>query len=120
MKHRVLNSILVFLLLFSAHIGTDVRTALFDESDDIKIVTTHTSSQEISPALFSESRIIEQSVVRSQRKSGVSFHFENNVFLTEKSSYTEATKTFRRNPISTRVLLLPKSIQNVIFLQTVI
>lgn len=119
MKYRGLHFVLAFLLLVSAHIGTDVQTAVFDESDDVKIVTVHTSAHEFAPALFSETSVIERTVIRSQKKSGVSLQLENLLF--EKSaSVCDFSPSFAQNASSSRVLLLPKSLHHLIFLQTVI
>ena len=120
MKSRFLHFILAFLLLFSVPFGTTVQTAVLDSSDDIKVVMINSSSQELTPLLVTESKIIERSLVRSQKKSASTQEFNHESFCTS-DDFSFSFLTFISSTIpSSRILLLPKSLQTVIFLQTLV
>lgn len=120
MKSRFLHFLLAFLLLFSAPFGASVQTAFLDSSDDIEVVTIHSSSQEITPLLVIESKIIERTLVRSQKKSASTQEFNHESFCAS-ADFSFFIPSFVSSTIpSSRILLLPKSLQTVIFLQTLI
>ena len=120
MKSRFLHFILAFLLLFSVPFGTTVQTAVLDSSDDIKVVMIHSSSQEFTPLLVTESKIIERSLVRSQKKSAGTQEFNHESFCASDDFYFSFLSFTRSTIPSSRILLLPKSLQTVIFLQTLV
>ena len=120
MKSRFLHFILAFLLLFSAPFGAGVQTAFLDSSDDIKVVTIHSSSRELTPLLVTESKIIERTLVRSQKKSASTQEFNHESFCAS-ADFSFFIPSFTSSTIpSSRILLLPKSLQTIIFLQTII
>ncbi|MBP3771099.1 MAG: hypothetical protein J6I53_00235 [Treponema sp.] len=120
MKSRFLHFILAFLLLFSAPFGAGVQTAFLDSSDDIKVVTIHSSSRELTPLLLTESKIIERTLVRSQKKSASTQEFNHESFCAS-ADFSFSFPSFTSSTIpSSRILLLPKSLKTVIFLQTLI
>ena len=119
MKHRVLHGILIFLLMFSAYIGTDVRTAVFGETGGIQIVTVHTPAHEYAPAILGAAKTCERTVARPQKKSGLSLPLGEILFEKQNLSFC-VDPVFAHDASSSRVLLLPKSLQTIIFQQTVI
>ena len=120
MKSSFLHFLLAFLLLFSAPVGTRVQTAVLDSSDDIRVVTIQSSSQELAPVLVTESKIIERSLVRSQKKSAGMQEFNHESFCAS-ADFSFYIPSFSKCTIpSSRILLLPKSLQTVFFLQTLV
>jgi len=120
MKSRFLHFILAFLLLFSAPFGAGVQTAFLDSSDDIKVLTIHSSSRDLTPLLVTESKIIERNIVRTQKKSASTQEFNHESFCAS-ADFSFFIPSFTSSTIpSSRILLLPKSLQTVIFLQTLI
>lgn len=119
--NRFLHILLSLLLLVSAPVGASVQTAVFSPSDDLKIVKVHASAQEMAPALVAESDVIERTVVRSQKKSAnLQEEFSNDAFCENARLFLLFPSFSAVAPSSSRVLLLPKSLQTVIFLQTVL
>lgn len=120
MKSRFLHFILAFLLLVSAPLGAGVQTAVVTSSDDLTVVTVHSSAQEITPVLVTESKPIERTIVRSQKKSASSQEFNHESFCA-LAHFSFSSPSFVASSIpSSRVFLLPKSLQTVIFLQTLL
>ena len=120
MKSSFLHFLLAFLLLFSAPVGTRVQTAVLDSSDDIRVVTIQSSSQELAPVLVTESKIIERTLVRSQKKSAGTQEFNHESFCAS-ADFSFYVPSFSKSTIpSSRILLLPKSLQTVFFLQTLV
>ena len=122
MKNRILHFILSVLVLLSVPVGTNVQTAVFDSSDDdVKVVSVYTSAHEINPVFVGESKSAEHHVVRSQKKSA---SFQKDFF--NETLFAQADFSFdlhlfsKSSPVNSRVLLLPKSLKTVIFLQTVV
>ena len=119
--NRFLHFILSVLVLLSMPVGTNVQTAFIDSSSDVKVVSVYSSAQELNPVFVGEAKSFEKTVVRQQKKSA---SFEQKAFNTALSdgadfsfsipSFLSSSQTF------SRVLLLPKSLQTIIFLQTVI
>ena len=120
MKSRFLHFLLAFLLLFSSPLGSGVQTAVLTSSDDLKVVTYHSAAQEITPVLVSESKPIERTIVRSQKKSAGTQEFNHESFCAS-ADFSFSIPSFTSSTIpSSRILLLPKSLQTVIFLQTLV
>ncbi len=121
MKRRLLYVIFSFLALFSSYAGIGVQRAVFSSSDDVKIVTVHAPSQEFVSASSSESKIIERVFSRSQKKADSCNKFSTGLFFDRIEAVSVYLPFFTYASFNaSRVLLLPKSIQNIIFLQTVI
>ena len=121
MKCRLLYIVVSFLALFPSYAGISVQKAVFSSSDDVKIVAVHSPSQEFISASVNEAKIIERTFSRSQKKTESFGGFSGNL-LFEDLGFSSAFLSFSSNISSStfRVLLLPKSIQNIIFLQTFI
>ncbi len=119
--NRILHFVITFLILLSAPVGTNVHTAVFDSSsNDVKVFSVYTSAQEINPVCFSETKIIERIQVRPQKKSSSVQSVFDGCFLA-KSGFSFLIPSFSKLTLAkARVLLLPKSIQNIIFIQTVV
>ena len=108
MKRRLLYVIFSFLALFSSYAGIGVQRAVFSSSDDVKIVTVHAPSQEFVSASSSE-------------KADSCNKFSTGLFFDRIEAVSVYLPFFTYASFNaSRVLLLPKSIQNIIFLQTVI
>ena len=123
MKYRFLHLILSVLILLSTPVGTNVQTAVFDSSDDVKLVSVYTSAQELNPVFVGEAKSFERNIVRSQKKSASSSQrtFNENVALFEKADFSFSILSFSSSTqSSSRVLLLPKTLQTIFFLQTVL
>ena len=121
MKSRFLYIILSLLILLSTPVGTNVQTAVIDSSDDVKVVSVYSSAQELNPVFVSESKSFERTVVRSQKKPASSEQKSFNQVLFGEADFSFSTLSFSSSSLaSSRVLLLPKSLQTVIFLQTVV
>ncbi|WP_407428228.1 hypothetical protein [Treponema sp.] len=121
MKSRFLHLILSLLILVSAPVGMNVQTAVIDSSNDVKVVSVYSSAQELNPVFVSEAKSFERTVVRSQKKSASSEQKAFNVDLFSKADFSFSIFSFSSTTqTSSRVLLLPKSLQTIIFLQTVI
>lgn len=119
-KYRFLHFVLCFLLLCSGYSGTNVRAAMFDSSDDLKVVVHPSAAQEITPVFVGEANTIERTIVRSQKKSASSQEFNHESFCAS-AGFSFSFPSFVSSSISTsRILLLPKSLQNLIFLQTLV
>ena len=117
---RSLHFLLSLLLLVSAPLGAGVQTAVVTSSDDLTVVAVHSSAQKITPALVSESEPIERTIVRSQEKLEDSQEFNYESFCAV-ARFSFSSPSFAASSIPTsRTLLLPKSLQTVIFLQTLL
>ena len=119
MKNRILYFILSIFLMFSASAGNKIQKAIFSaHSDEIKIVTTSSSAQFLAPEQVNESKIIQQNITKSQKKSSA-FHNINPDEACERINFIFNFLSFTSSSISTtRILLLPKTIKILIFLQT--
>lgn len=122
MKHRFLHVIFGVLVLLSGVAGTTMQKAVISSSsDDVKIVTVHSSAQEISPVVLNESKIIGRTVIRSTKKSTSAKEFSLELFLSSiKFSFNILFSKSKSTFVTSRVLLLPKQIKTVIFLQTLL
>lgn len=124
MKNRFLYVICAFLALFSSYAGVNVQKAVFSSSDELKIVTSHEVVPEFISASVNEARLTgrtEYSVLRFQKKNVTSFYipFDFALFPAKTSPFKFSfLKDISES--TSRVLLLPKSVENIIFLQTVI
>lgn len=121
MKHRLLYAFFPLLILFSSYAGISAQKAVFSASDEIEIVTVHCASKDFVLSSANESSGAERVFSRSQKRTEFSNCFFKSPFV--KTSALEAPSVFLASNISKstfRVLLLPKLIQNIIFLQTVI
>ena len=119
--NRILHLILSVLILLSTPVGTNVQTAVFDSSDDVKILSVYTSAQELNPVFVDEAKSFERNIVRSQKKSVSSEQKTFNALLSGVTDFSFSPLSFSGNSqASSRVLLLPKSLRTVIFLQTVL
>ena len=119
MKHRFLYLFLSILLLLSANIGTTVQKAVFSfSSEDVKIITYHSSVQYLADATVNESKVSGKTFSRSQKRSN-SFHDFSSAKFIKKASFAFNFSSFCSSTLSTtRILLLPKHIKNLILLQT--
>lgn len=118
---RTLHFFLAFLLLASTPVGANVQTAVFSACDDVKVVTVHSVVQEFTPVISEEAEPGERIVVRSQKKS-TGFQkgcCNDSLFESSKISFN-LPSIVSRSQESMRVFLLPKSLQTVIFLQTLV
>lgn len=124
MKSRLLYVIFSFLALFSSYAGFGVQRAVFSSSDELKIVSSHAASPDFISVAANETKISginESSFSRSQKKAEFSFQFAGGFAIASSGSFSSNIPFLSGISESTsRVLLLPKSVENIIFLQTVI
>ncbi len=121
MKRRLLYAFFPLLILFSSYAGISAQKAVFSASDEIEIVTIHSASKDFVLSSANESSGAERVFSRSQKRTEFSNCFFKSPFV--KVAALEVPSVFLSSNISKstfRVLLLPKLIQNIIFLQTVI
>ena len=120
MKCRFLYAVFSFLVLFSST-GISAQKAVFSSSDDVKIITVHSASQEFISVSSNESKAVERSFSRFQKKSDFSNCFSEGLYVEAAAPDTLSVFPSSNISVSTyRVLLLPKSIQTIIFLQTLV
>lgn len=124
MKTRLLYVIFSFLALFSTYAGFGVQKAVFSSSDELKIVASHAASPDFISVSANETKISginECSFSRSQKKAEFSAQFAGCFDIASTGSFSSNIpyRSFFSESAS-RVLLLPKSIESIIFLQTLI
>ncbi len=122
MKSSFLHFLLTFLLLISAPVGTRVQSAFVDSSDDIRVVTVYSSAQENTPVLLNETKASDSTVIRSSRiqRKTISFKDFSAHFSVENCGISLVIPPFLSfcAQFSFRVLLLPKTILTLIYIQT--
>ncbi len=121
MRRRLLYAFFPLLILFSSYAGISAQKAVFSNSDEIEIVTIHSASNDFVLSSANESSGAERVFSRSQKRTEFSNCFFKSPFI--KVDSFEVPSVFLSSNVSKstfRVLLLPKLIQNIIFLQTVI
>lgn len=124
-KNRFLYSILSLLLLFSGSAGIHTETAVFKNESDADIVVVSRVHHECVPAVVSQTEsVVRQTAkvhrtVKNHRKENNSFV---QLFLLDACSVVASASSFLAVHYRTesRVLLLPRTIQSILYLQTVI
>lgn len=124
MKSRFLYVIFSFLALFSSYAGFGAQKAVFSSSDELKIIEIHSSSKEfisVSLKKADMSGLAERTLSRSDKKSDTQGQFHYG-FVFGQSSVSPVNLPFLSDISQSafRVLLIPKSIKTILFLQTVI
>lgn len=125
MKSRFLYVIFSFLALFSSYAGFGAQKAVFSSlSDELKIIEIHQPAKNLVFVSADESKIIginERTLSRNQKKTENQNQFQGGlVFNAAKISSVKLPEFSDFSQSTFRVLLLPKSIKNIILLQTVI
>lgn len=125
MKSRFLYVIFSFLALFSSYAGFGAQKAVFSSSsDELKIIEIHQPAKNLVFVSVDESKVLginERSLSRNQKKTENQNQFQGGlVFDTAEISSAKLPEFSRISQSVSRTLLLPKSIKNIIFLQTVI
>lgn len=119
--NRILHIVISFLILLSTPVGTNVQTAVFHFSDDVKIVSIYTSAQDLNPVIVRQTKGQERSFVRSSKKtSQLQRLCLDGDLLSDSSNLSFCSKESVRCACISRILLIPKSLKTVFFLQTVI
>lgn len=124
MKNRFLCVAFSFLALIYSYAGFSAQKAVFSSSDDLKIVEFHSPVKNFVLVSVDEAKISgvpERNLSRSQKKTENSNQFFGGVAFKNPAVFSSNLPLLSDISESTfRVLLLPKSIKNIIFLQTVI